>query len=131
MVAAIRRRRVQLLNAANQEDTAPWRREAPSRKQERVCVIVTARSDGSSKRVGGFLTKRAAKSAMDLSETGVRRAAKAAERQYVPFEEDPTASGTAAEDALETPSAGPAKPSMREVFGPDGFLEKCMKGGFD
>ena len=27
--------------------------------------------------------------------------------------------------------ASAGKPSMREVFGPDGFLEKCMKGGFD
>jgi len=26
---------------------------------------------------------------------------------------------------------GAAKPSMQEVFGPGGFLEKCMKGGFD
>src|SRR5882724_12963986 len=113
------------------KDTAPWRREAPSRKQERVYVIVTARTDGSSKRVGGFLAKRAANSGIDSSGAGVRRAAKAAERQYVPFEEDPTASGTAPEDALEARAAQPTKPSMREVFGPDGFLEKCMKGGFD
>jgi ATP-dependent DNA helicase DinG len=49
----------------------------------------------------------------------------------VPIEEDPKASGTAPEDALETRAAESAKPSMREVFGPDGFLEKCMKGGFD
>jgi ATP-dependent DNA helicase DinG len=27
--------------------------------------------------------------------------------------------------------AGTGKPSMQEVFGPGGFLEKCMKGGFD
>jgi ATP-dependent DNA helicase DinG len=28
-------------------------------------------------------------------------------------------------------AGGAAKPSMQEVFGPGGFLEKCMKGGFD
>ena len=38
---------------------------------------------------------------------------------------------------VETPTAGSgnatgaSKASMREIFGPGGFLEKCMKGGFD
>ena len=50
----------------------------------------------------------------------VQRAAKTAERGYVPFEDDPTAA------AKES-----AKPSMQEVFGPGGFLEKCMLAGFD
>jgi ATP-dependent DNA helicase DinG len=49
----------------------------------------------------------------------------------VPIEDDPTVSETAPEGALQTLSDGAAKPSMQEVFGPGGFLEKCMKGGFD
>src|SRR6266851_1106786 len=79
----------------------------------------------------GFLAKRAAKSAMELSETGVKRAAKAVERKYMPIEDDPAAGLSVPEDAVEDQVAEPAKPSMREVFGPDGFLEKCMRGGFD
>jgi ATP-dependent DNA helicase DinG len=49
----------------------------------------------------------------------------------VPIEDD------SRERELETPSrageggAETAKASMREVFGAGGFLEKCMKGGFD
>ncbi|HKD52229.1 MAG TPA: ATP-dependent DNA helicase, partial [Candidatus Acidoferrum sp.] len=41
------------------------------------------------------------------------------------------------DEKFETPGvaaengAASAKASMREVFGPGGFLEKCMKGGFD
>ncbi len=68
---------------------------------------------------------------MELSETGVKRAAKAVERKYMPIEDDPTAGLSTPEDAVKEQVAEPAKPSMREVFGPDGFLEKCMKGGFD
>src|SRR6266850_980492 len=79
----------------------------------------------------GFLAKRAANSGTASSGAGVRRAAKDIEREYVPAEDDPTASGTAPGDRSEGLAADPAKPSMREVFGPDGFLEKCMKGGFD
>jgi ATP-dependent DNA helicase DinG len=77
------------------------------------------------------LTKRAAKSAAELSETGVKRVAKAGERKYMPIEDDPAAGLSVPEDAVEEPAAEPAKPAMREVFGPDGFLEKCMRGGFD
>jgi hypothetical protein len=68
---------------------------------------------------------------MELSETGVKRAAKAVERKYVPIEDDPTVGLRVPEGAVEEQVAEPTKPSMREVFGPDGFLEKCMRGGFD
>src|SRR5882762_9888840 len=108
-------------------DTVPSRREGRYESKGAYMVSVLVLSDGAGERKSGFLAKRAAHSAIDASEAGVRRAAKAAERQYVPIERDPTASGT----AREAPSADPGKPSMREVFGPDGFLEKCMKGGFD
>src|SRR4029077_18983876 len=85
---------------------------------------------GYGKREGDFLAKRVANSGTGSLGAGARRGAKATERQYVPIEDDPTAGGPAPEDALEAPVEGFGKPSMREVFGPDGFLEKCMKGGF-
>jgi len=60
----------------------------------------------------------------------VKRAAKTT-GGYVPFEDDATASGSAPEGAAEAASKESAKPSMQEVFGPGGFLEKCMLAGFD
>src|SRR5437660_2983429 len=83
-------------------------------------VIVTGLSVSIGECKGVFLAKRASNSAVDFVGAKVKRAAKTAERGYVPFEDDPTAA------AKES-----AKPSMQEVFGPGGFLEKCMQGGFD
>src|SRR6267143_391104 len=54
-----------------------------------------------------------------------------AERGHVPIEDDPTAAGSAPEGAAEAAAKESAKPSMQEVFGPGGFLEKCMLAGFD
>jgi len=59
------------------------------------------------------------------------RATNTVEGSYVPIEDDPTVdhnvrNGAGAAGEGETP-----KPSMKEVFGPGGFLERCMKGGFD
>ncbi|HKW65538.1 MAG TPA: ATP-dependent DNA helicase [Candidatus Acidoferrum sp.] len=59
--------------------------------------------------------------------------AKTVERRYAPVDDHSgerdgqleTSTGSA-----ENGATG-AKASMREVFGPGGFLEKCMKGGFD
>src|SRR6266850_414411 len=131
MVAVKRRRGVQLLNAGNQEGYSFLETRGPLRKTGSGYVIVTRPSGGSSEKEGGFLTKRAAKLAMELSETGVKRAAKAVERKYMPIEDDRAAGLSTQEDAVEEQVAEPAKPSMREAFGPDGFLEKCMRGGFD
>ena len=78
-----------------------------------------------------LLAKRASSSAMDPSETKGRRAVKAPAREHLPVEDDPSVGGDAAENALEPSPGGAAKPSMHEVFGPGGFLEKCMMGGFD
>jgi hypothetical protein len=74
-----------------------------------------------------FLAKRAAKSTVDSTET-TRRAVPRAEREYVPIEDDPT---TTPEGALEEASSAPAKPSMHDVFGPGGFLERSMIGGYE
>src|SRR5882672_11014615 len=60
------------------KDTVETR--GPVRKTGSGYVIVTRPSGGSSEKEGGLLAKRAAKSAMELSETGVKRAAKAVER---------------------------------------------------
>src|SRR6266851_3834372 len=77
------------------------------------------------------LAKRASNSATDSIENKKRNAATALKREYVPVEEDRGASGIAPESATDGPTTGPEKPSMQEVFGPGGFLEKCMVGGFD
>ena len=50
----------------------------------------------------------------------------------MPLEEGFSEREQAPESAGSTEgSAAAGKPSMREVFGPGGFLEKCIKGGFD
>jgi ATP-dependent DNA helicase DinG len=56
---------------------------------------------------------------------------KACERELPPMEDHPTAIADVAEGAVEGYASEAAKPSMQKVFGPHGFLEKCMKGGFD
>ncbi|MCU1314903.1 MAG: helicase c2, partial [Candidatus Acidoferrum typicum] len=61
----------------------------------------------------------------------VKRAAKTADHRYVPFEDDPTAAGSAPEGAAAAAAKESAKPSMQAVLGPGGFLEKCMLAGFD
>src|ERR1700704_2612778 len=110
----------------------PSRRHASRRRSGgKGYVIVTGLSDSSGESKGGFLAKRASNSAGDSPGTKVKRAARAAEREYVPLEDDPTAARSAPEDGGDAPANEPAKPSMQEVFGPGGFLEKCMKGGFD
>src|SRR5467141_3504794 len=80
---------------------------------------------------GGFLAKRTSNSAEDQQAAKVKRPARTAVREYVPIEDDPTVAGNGPEAASDAATTELAKPSMREVFGPGGFLEKCMKGGFD
>ena len=78
-----------------------------------------------------FLAKRTTNSALDVSLAKNGRAVKAREAGRVPVEDDPTVIGEAAEGGAEAAGGAAAKPSMQEVFGPGGFLEKCMAGGFD
>ncbi|HET9994516.1 MAG TPA: ATP-dependent DNA helicase [Candidatus Acidoferrum sp.] len=75
--------------------------------------------------------KRVSNSAVEGLGAKGTRAAKAVERNYPPIDEDRPAGGEAWDGARGEDSPVPAKPSMREVFGPGGFLEKCMAGGFD
>jgi ATP-dependent DNA helicase DinG len=60
-----------------------------------------------------------------------RPTAKAADRKYVPLEDDLNVRARESENANNGTPGETAKTSMKEVFGPGGLLEKCMKGGFD
>ena len=76
---------------------------------------------------------------MVAEKEGPAQSARAAEPRYVPTEDDsavdhaidPTVGGEAPEGALEEGAIATAKPSMEEVFGPGGFLERCMIGGYE
>jgi ATP-dependent DNA helicase DinG len=52
-------------------------------------------------------------------------------REGVPTWEEYDPSRDAAADGERGMAEKTSKPSMQEVFGPGGFLEKCMMGGFD
>jgi ATP-dependent DNA helicase DinG len=93
-----------------------------------LSLLLSAASGGNE---GGFLAKRISNSAIDPSVAKGKRGVKPRDREQVPIDDDPTASGEGVEAGLEAPAGGVAKPSMQEVFGPGGFLEKCMAGGFD
>src|SRR6266571_5116885 len=81
---------------------------------------------------GGILGKRASNSAAgEAPGAKVKRAASTAQREYVRMEDDLTVAGSAPDGAANRTAKGSEKPSMREVFGPGGFLEKCMLAGFD
>ena len=84
------------------------------------------------------LAKRATKTARDSNATVGMNPAEAPEREYVPFEDDSRGDGeeisNGEERAAGAMSAGEGKtekPSMQEIFGPGGFLEKCMYGGYE
>src|SRR5713101_4785024 len=102
-----------------------------SRSEGKGYVIVTCLSEASDESRGGFLAKRASNAAGDPPESKVKRAAKTVRGECVRLEDDPTAGGSAAEGAAYGAAKDSAKPSMQEVFGPGGFLEKCMLAGFD
>src|SRR3989441_4200512 len=98
-----------------------------SRSNRKGYAIVTGPHVLQEGNEGGFLAKHVSNSAGDPPVTKLKRAAKTAQREYVRLEDDPTVAAGAA----NKPTAESAKPSMQEVFGPGGFLEKCMQGGFD
>src|SRR2546425_4870196 len=98
-----------------------------SRSNRKGYAIVTGPHVFQEGNEGGFLAKHVSNSAGDPPVTRLKRAAKTAQREYVRLEDDPTVAAGAA----NKPTAESARPSMQEVFGPGGFLEKCMQGGFD
>jgi ATP-dependent DNA helicase DinG len=80
---------------------------------------------------GGILAKKSANLGPNAASQKGRRATNTVERSYVPVADDLTADEGAPNGARVPAEAETSKPSMQEVFGPGGFLEKCMKGGFD
>jgi ATP-dependent DNA helicase DinG len=77
------------------------------------------------------LGRNKSNSSKDAAGETAKQTAKTADWEYVPLEDDlrerdRTFTTTSRMGAGET-----AKPSMQDVFGPGGFLEKCMAGGFD
>ena len=79
----------------------------------------------------GFQVKRPAKSVSETSGKKSEYSLLQREGQYVSMEDDATLERGGATGGQRDSAATPEKPSMREVFGPGGFLEKCMVGGFD
>src|ERR1700746_2772355 len=80
---------------------------------------------------GEILGKNTTNSSRAAAEMGSRRRAKAADRKYVPLEDDLNVRARESGNTNNGTRGETAKASMQEVFGPGGFLEKCMKGGFE
>jgi len=78
-----------------------------------------------------LLGRKNSNSSREAAAGSAAQAAKTVERRYV--EENLREQDAEVETRTQASESGNggAKPSMREVFGPGGFLEKCMKGGFD
>jgi ATP-dependent DNA helicase DinG len=76
------------------------------------------------------LTKRAAKTGYPQKAAAVGGASQPT-REYVPWEDDSLVRRRDAEELAEGSQERPAKPSMQDVFGPGGFLEKCMMGSYE
>src|SRR5882672_3977357 len=77
------------------------------------------------------LARRATNSGNDSMETRKRASAMAPAREHVSASEEYDPNRDAVSDGERGTDEKTSKPSMNEVFGPDGFLEKCMRGGFD
>src|SRR5260370_40344056 len=99
-------------------------------RRERVCYRNRS-PQWAAESEGGFLAGRTSNSGLNATNKKIKQTARAVEREYVPIEDDPTVGRNAPEGAADAPANDSAKPSMREVFGPGGFLEKCMVAGFD
>src|SRR5947209_6925049 len=81
------------------------------------------------------LAKRIPKSEAGTAVVRPKSRPTASVRQYVSVDDDPTIQRDSPilEDTpdVETSAPSPARPNMAEVFGPGGFLEKCMIGGYE
>ena len=76
------------------------------------------------------MVRRAASSAKEALETEAAISVKSVTRKPTSIEDDPTA-GYASTAVGEAVPAEAAKPSMADVFGPGGLLERCMIGGYE
>ena len=92
--------------------------------------------------MGGFLAKRISKAG---STESTKKGQSAPERVYAPFEDESVPPRRASQSRKHAPedegqdAAKPGspkalrtdKPSMHDIFGPGGFLDKCMIGGYE
>jgi ATP-dependent DNA helicase DinG len=92
--------------------------------------------------LGGFLAKRISKAG---STESTKKGQSAPERVYAPFEDESVPPRRASQSRKHAPedegqdAAKPGspkalrtdKPSMHDIFGPGGFLDKCMIGGYE
>ena len=92
--------------------------------------------------MGGFLAKRISKAG---STESTKKGQSAPERVYAPFEDESVPPRRASQPRKHAPedegkdAAKPGspkalrtdKPSMHDIFGPGGFLDKCMIGGYE
>ena len=77
-----------------------------------------------------FLAKREAAAIGRQASAVQREKSPAAERQYVPLDEEPARKKS--KISAETAAAENKKqPNMQTVFGPGGLLERCMIGGYE
>jgi ATP-dependent DNA helicase DinG len=94
-----------------------------------MCYCYRSIGFGSRESEANTLTRRATSSAQ-ISNEGKRRHPPVVPGRMPVEGESGSAASTAAE-RRDSPGGQTSKPSMHEVFGPGGFLEKCMVGGFD
>ena len=77
------------------------------------------------------LAKRTAKTKYADENGSAQDAVALPEREDVSFEDDPTVAQALADSETTEQADAPPKPTMRDVFGPGGFLERCMIGGYE
>ncbi|PYU10559.1 MAG: hypothetical protein DMG37_19875, partial [Acidobacteria bacterium] len=82
---------------------------------------------------GELLVRKNNNSSREAAAENAKQAMKTVERRYAPVEDDSRERNAQFVTSSPVSESGTtsAKASMQEVFGPGGFLEKCMKGGFD
>ncbi|HWO31108.1 MAG TPA: DEAD/DEAH box helicase, partial [Candidatus Acidoferrum sp.] len=77
------------------------------------------------------MAKRAAKTKY-AGENGLAHdAGELREGESVSFEDDPTVVAASADPETGEPTDAAPRPTMLDVFGPGGFLERCMIGGYE
>src|ERR1700674_2797501 len=78
-----------------------------------------------------FLAKREATAVGRQTSAAQREKSPGAERRYVPLDEEPSRPEKSELPAEMSGADKRNQPSMRDVFGPGGLLERCMIGGYE
>src|SRR6267143_3709539 len=112
-----------------------WRAKEGAGRQpgagRRDVLLLSPQRISRAKAEASTLARRATNSGNDSMETRKRASATAPAREGVSASEKYSPNRDAVADGERGRDEKTSRPSMHEVFGPDGFLEKCMKGGFD